>query len=133
MDSVVHFEMPAKDTSRVSNFYHEAFGWQMTDSGPEMGGYVVAVTTETGKQGPVQPGAINGGFYPHQDGQFPCPSFVIAVNSVEESMEKITASGGKVIGKPVAIPGVGTYVSFTDTEGNRVSILEATPRSKSED
>ena len=39
-------------------------------------------------------------------------------------MKMITASGGKTIGEPVNIPGVGLWVSFTDTEGNRVSILQ---------
>jgi predicted enzyme related to lactoylglutathione lyase len=29
-----------------------------------------------------------------------------------------------VLGAPMEIPGVGHYVSFTDTEGNRVSMLQ---------
>jgi predicted enzyme related to lactoylglutathione lyase len=28
----------------------------------------------------------------------------------------------------MAIPGVGKYVSFTDSEGNRVGLLEPAPR-----
>jgi len=39
-------------------------------------------------------------------------------------MKKVKASGGKVLGKPMEIPGIGMYGSFTDTEGNRVSLLE---------
>jgi predicted enzyme related to lactoylglutathione lyase len=39
-------------------------------------------------------------------------------------MKKVTSSGGKIIGEPMDIPGVGKYVSFTDTEGNRVSMLQ---------
>jgi uncharacterized protein len=33
-----------------------------------------------------------------------------------------------VLGEPIEIPGVGQYVSFTDTEGNRVSMLRPIPR-----
>jgi hypothetical protein len=33
-----------------------------------------------------------------------------------------------VLGEPMEIPGVGRYVSFTDTEGNRVSLLQPLPR-----
>lgn len=33
-------------------------------------------------------------------------------------------AGGEVMGEPVAIPGVGEYVSFVDTEGNRNSMIE---------
>jgi len=29
MNPVVHFEMPAKDRARVSEFYTKAFGWKM--------------------------------------------------------------------------------------------------------
>jgi len=36
----------------------------------------------------------------------------------------VTKAGGKVLGEPVDIPGVGSYVSFIDTEGNRVSLLQ---------
>ena len=36
----------------------------------------------------------------------------------------IEKAGGKVLGEPMEIPGVGWYVSFLDTEGNRVSLLQ---------
>jgi hypothetical protein len=38
-------------------------------------------------------------------------------------------AGGQVLGEPMDIPGVGTYVSFFDTEGNRVSMLQPLARS----
>jgi hypothetical protein len=39
-------------------------------------------------------------------------------------MDSVTRAGGMVLGEPMDIPGVGAYVSFTDTEGNRVSLLQ---------
>jgi uncharacterized protein len=39
-----------------------------------------------------------------------------------------TATGGKVLGEPIEIPGIGQYVSFVDTEDNRVSMLQPIPR-----
>lgn len=50
--------------------------------------------------------------------------FVIAVNDINESTRKIKEANGKILGEPVEIPGVGTYISFIDTEGNRLSILK---------
>lgn len=126
MNPVVHFEMPLEDARRLMAFYKTVFGWQMQDTGPEMGNYVLATTTETDEKGrPRMPGAINGGFFP-KDRSKPeqHPSVVIAVTDIRESMRKITAAGGKVLGDPMEIPGVGWYVSFLDTEGNRVSILQ---------
>lgn len=52
------------------------------------------------------------------------PSIVISVDDIHESIKKIQSAGGEVLGDPVNIPGIGTYVSFHDTEGNRVSILQ---------
>jgi hypothetical protein len=39
-------------------------------------------------------------------------------------MTDIENAGGKVLGEPVEIPGYGMYVSFIDTENNRVSLME---------
>ena len=45
-----------------------------------------------------------------------------------KSADNVHKAGGKVLGEPMEIPGVGQYVSFTDTEGNRVSMLQPVPR-----
>jgi predicted enzyme related to lactoylglutathione lyase len=128
MDSVVHFEMPYDDPKRVAKFYKSAFGWQMQTLGEDMGNYVLATTVETGEKGPKRPGAINGGFYEKKpDWPMQYPSVVIAVDDIKKSVKKVAKSGGKVIGEPMEIPGVGQYVSFVDTEGNRVSMLQPIP------
>jgi predicted enzyme related to lactoylglutathione lyase len=52
------------------------------------------------------------------------PSVVIAVADIREAMGKVEKAGGQVLGEPMDIPGVGAYVSFVDTEGNRASLLQ---------
>jgi uncharacterized protein len=129
MKPVVHFEMPYDDKVRVARFYQEAFDWRMQSLGEEMGHYVLATTTETGESGPIKPGAINGGFYPKKtDWPEQYPSLVIAVDNMAESIKAVGQAGGKVLGEPMDIPGVGSYVSFIDTEGNRVTMLQPIPR-----
>jgi len=129
MDPVVHFEMPYDDQARMSRFYRSAFGWNTTALGPEMGDYVVAATTESEQTGPKRPGAINGGFFQRKpDWPAQHPSVVIAVRSIGEAMDRVSKAGGRVLGEPMDIPGIGKYVSFYDTEGNRVSLLEPLPR-----
>jgi uncharacterized protein len=130
MNPVVHFEMPAEDRTRMRAFYEKTFGWQTEQLGPEMGDYVLVTTTETDKsRGPKTPGAINGGFYPKRD-DWPAqyPSVVIAVDDIKASMHNVSEAGGKVLGEPMEIPGIGLYVSFFDTEGNRVSMLQPDPK-----
>lgn len=125
MNPVVHFEMPAEDRKRLSKFYSSVFGWKMQEMGPEMGDYVVAHTAETDADHMVKtPGAINGGFFMKSADQPNIPSVVIAVDDVNEKMKKVTAAGGKVIGEPQEIPGIGLWVVFIDSEGNRVSMMQ---------
>jgi uncharacterized protein len=129
MNPVVHFEMPYDNPVRVAKFYESAFGWQTRMLGEDMGNYVLATTTETGQSGPKRPGAINGGFFPKKpDWPAQYPSVVIAVEDIKESVKKVIDAGGKVLGEAMDIPGVGQYVSFIDTEGNRVSMLQPIPR-----
>lgn len=133
MNPVVHFEMPAKDKKRMTDFYSKTFGWQTQQLGEEMGNYVVVSTTEIDEKTgfPKQPGAINGGFYDRTDDpNSHAPSVVIAVEDLNEHTQKVTAAGGKIIGEPMPIPGVGMWVSFFDTEGNRVSMLQPSPMAK---
>jgi uncharacterized protein len=126
MDPVVHFEMPYENGKRLADFYTRVFGWQMLTEGEEFGNYVMATTTEvdekTGR--PKNPGAINGGFFPKKGSPAQYPSVVIGVADIKASMKDVAQAGGKVLGEPVEIPGIGVYVSFIDIEGNRVSILQ---------
>jgi predicted enzyme related to lactoylglutathione lyase len=128
MNPVVHFEIPFDDGRRAARFYQAAFGWQTKDLGEEMGHYVLATTTETDDRGPKRSGAINGGFFPRKD-DYPQqqPSVVIAVDDIRSAMKKVKDAGGKVLGEPMEIPGYGQYVSFDDSEGNRVAMMQPTP------
>ncbi len=128
MNPVVHFEMPAENRQRMADFYSKSFGWKTQMLGKDMGNYVIATTTESDEKGPKKPGAINGGFFTKTD-DMPAqyPSVVVAVDDINESMKKVMKAGGKVLGDPMEIPGVGQYVSFFDTEGNRVSMLQPAP------
>jgi len=126
INPVVHFEMPADDRNRMANFYATAFGWRTQMLGEDMGNYVLVTTTESKEDGtPKNPGSINGGFYPKNPeltDQY--PTVVIAIDDIKKTMNDIKAAGGKLIGEPMEIPGYGLYLSFYDTEGNRVSIMQ---------
>jgi len=129
MNPVVHFEMPYDDRQRMAAFYQSAFGWQTQMLGEEMGRYVVAHTAETVDGMVSTPGTINGGFYERKaDWPAQHPSVVIAVDDLRAAMQQVAAAGGNVLGEPMEIPGIGQYVSFMDTEGNRVSMLQPFPR-----
>lgn len=128
MDPVVHFEMPYENQQRMTKFYESVFGWKMQILGEDMGSYVLVTTTETAERGPNNASGIDGGFYPKNpdlSGQY--PSVVISVHDIKASIKLVINAGGKVLGEPMEIEGVGPYVSFIDTEGNRVSMLQPIP------
>lgn len=130
-DSVVHFEMPAKDKKRVSNFYSTVFGWKMVQMGSDMSDYLMAQTSDTDEKGMNNtPGTVNGGFFDYKNEEgFNVPHLVIAVEDINESKKKVVESGGKILGEIMDIPGIGKYISFKDTEGNIVGALQPNPRS----
>ncbi|HEU5004691.1 MAG TPA: VOC family protein [Candidatus Saccharimonadales bacterium] len=136
MNPVVHFEMGYFDRDRMKEFYQTAFGWKLQQYGEDMGNYVVAQTAETDEDGMVKtPGAINGGFYAKSDSpDSHAPSVVISVKDINKAIEDVKSAGGKIKGgmtpegehtmEPTMIPGVGLWISFEDTEGNRVSLMQ---------
>ena len=135
MNPVVHFEMGYNDKDRMVKFYETTFGWKGQQMGDDMGGYVVAQTTETDANGMVKtPGNINGGFYHKTTPDSQAPSVVISVKDIKKAMDDVKKNGGEILGamgpdgkrtmEPSQIPGVGLWISIKDTEGNRVSILQ---------
>lgn len=122
---VIHFEMPYRDAARAARFYAEAFSWQMQQLGAEMGHYLLATTATEDSRADVPRGAINGGLFPFKpDWPMQQPSVVIGVEDIRAAMARVKAAGGELMGEPMPIPGVGDYVSFIDTEGNRNSLLQ---------
>lgn len=134
---VVHFEMGYQDRERMCAFYEKAFGWKTQKMGADMGNYVVATTAESDETSgrPKEPGTINGGFYQKtDDSSSHAPSVVISVPDIHAAVKAVEENGGKILGgmqpdgnhtmEPTEIPGVGMWISFQDTEGNRVSLLQ---------
>lgn len=133
MNPVIHFELPADDRKRMMAFYSKVFGWQSQQLGPEMSEYVVVSTAEVDPKTdrPKEPGSINGGFFQRTDDpNAQHPTVVISVDNLEESIEKVKHSGGTILSEPTDIPGIGRYVSFVDTEKNRLGILQPVPMEK---
>jgi predicted enzyme related to lactoylglutathione lyase len=133
---VIHFEMGYVDRERMKKFYTEAFGWKLNQLGADMGNYVVAQTTEVDEKGLAKiPGTINGGFYQKTENPSShAPSVVIGVQDIKAVIEAVKANGGTILGamnekgeasmEPMMIPGIGLWISFQDTEGNRVSLMQ---------
>ncbi|MEW6036582.1 MAG: VOC family protein [Candidatus Micrarchaeota archaeon] len=124
MDSVVHFEIPADDVKRAKKFYKDVFGWKLDDV-PEMD-YTMAYTVEVDdKFMPKRPGAINGGLKKRMK-KGEGPVIVMGVDSIEDTLKKLKAAGGKAVGEKMTVGDMGFYQLCMDCEGNVIGIFQPT-------
>lgn len=126
MDSVVHFEIPADDLDKAKRFYRAVFGWEMVDV-PQME-YCMAYTTESDpEKGPKRPGAINGGMRKRmRKGE--SPILVMDVKSIEDTLKKVKANGGKAMGEKTKIGDMAFYQLCRDCEGNVIGLFQSLKR-----
>jgi predicted enzyme related to lactoylglutathione lyase len=117
MSAVVHFEIPADDQARARDFYGAAFDWRL-DVLPELQ-YTNVLTTPVDEQTqqPREPGAINGGMF-ERTGDLAHPIITVDVDDIDAALERISSLGGSVVQSKTAIPGMGYFGYFRDTEGN---------------
>jgi hypothetical protein len=92
-----------------------------------MGGgmtYTTALTVDIDDQRrPKEPGAINGGIMTRTS-DTPSPVITIQVDSIDESLKKVEAGGGKTIQPRTEIPEMGAFGYFKDSEGNVMGLWE---------
>lgn len=124
MDKVVHFEIPTDDLARAKEFYGSIFGWQLQTM--EEMDYTIAMTTPVDEktQMPTEPGAINGGLT-RRSADAPAPVLTIGVDSVDDALKQVEAAGGSIVRPKTAIPAMGAFAYFKDTEGNVVGVYES--------
>jgi uncharacterized protein len=109
---LVHFEVPAKDTSRAQDFYKNMFGWEfqsmegpveyhMTQLAEDMGGAVL----------PGDPGAVR---------------IYFEVDDINAGVAQVRELGGSA-DDPQPVPTMGWFATATDTEGNPIGLWQTDP------
>jgi predicted enzyme related to lactoylglutathione lyase len=123
MPRVIHFEFFADEPERAAKFYNDVFGWKSNKWGEQ--DYWLISTGEEGTPG------INGGMGRRDENRMQTTN-TVDVPSVDEYVEKIIASGGKVVAPKMPIPGVGYLAYCMDTESNLFGIMQSDPGAKLE-
>ena len=117
MSRVTHFEIYTDEPGAVQPFYRDVFGWTFKKFDGPIEYWLV--TTGDDKD----PG-INGGLTRPRPGQSPGTLNTIAVESLEQSIEKLERSGGRVCVPKMPIPKVGWLAYAEDPQGNVFGIIE---------
>ena len=128
MGKVVHFEIPADDVERAKKFYGSSFGWELETMPMGEGEYTSVKTTAVDEQTqvPTDPGAINGGMF-QRDERLTSPVITIDVDAIDDALKQIEDAGGSTVQPRTAIPGMGAFAYFKDSEGNVMGLWETTP------
>jgi predicted enzyme related to lactoylglutathione lyase len=128
MAKVVHFEIQADDVDRAKSFYEKSFNWKidkMEPGGDAQGNDYWLI--ETGSKSEA---GINGGMYRRPVGKegalfsFHC---TIAVEDLDKAIAAIKQNGGVMRSDRMEIPGVGSFASAVDPEGNFFAVMQSTP------
>lgn len=120
---VVHFELPVDDPERAKTFYADAFGWHLTDL-PSMA-YTMVTTAPSDDRGtPADPGVINGGMAP-RGGPISAPVVTIEVDDVDEALDRVVKSGGRIVAGREAVGEMGYTAYFVDSEGSVVGLWQS--------
>jgi predicted enzyme related to lactoylglutathione lyase len=113
-----HFEIPVDDPDRAERFYGSVFGWTF-DRYPGAPNYYGMATT-----GDDNPG-INGALFQRSEGSG--VTLTMSVDSIEDAEAKITSEGGTVVQAKAAIPNMGWFATYKDTEGNTFGLFTNDP------
>jgi predicted enzyme related to lactoylglutathione lyase len=116
MPRVVHFEIAADDPERAVAFYRSVFGWQIEKWDGPMEYWLITT-------GPKEEPGIDGGLGRRTEPGVGTEN-TIDVVSVDDSVKKIVAGGGKVVRPKHAVPGVGWLAYCADTEGNTFGVMQ---------
>lgn len=108
---IVHFEFSAADREAAGQFYHELFGWKITQD-QEMN-YAMFESPE----------GVGGGLNPVSENN-PAGTVIVYVGTedIEASLAKAETLGANTIVPKSEIPGMGWFAMFSDPTGNVVGL-----------
>jgi predicted enzyme related to lactoylglutathione lyase len=121
--SIVWFQIPADEVARAKKFYATLFDWNINpfpNSPPGEHEYI-----DTGGPDASPDGGLIKRMHPEQ-----AIMTYVSVPSVTEFMAKIEKLGGNICEPKTAVPGVGYFAIFKDTENNSLAIWENNPKAK---
>ncbi len=119
--TIVHFEIPATDPAKLSQFYSKLFGWSFEKWGNLGAGMEYWIIKTRDKNDSV---GADGGMMKKMDPN-QTPLNYILVESVDEFSKKLVQLGGKIIMPKTEIPTMGHFAVALDPEGNRFGIFES--------
>ena len=121
-NKLTHFAIHVDDIKRAQDFYGQVFKWAFADYGPQ--DFKQIITAD--EDGELL-GALQSRNYSPLDVPIKGMECTISVEDVDQVIEAVKESGGKIVMQKAAIPKVGWVAKFLDTEGNLVCVMARDP------
>ena len=112
---ITHIDIPVGDLSKAATFYSGLFGWDIAEP-PGFEGYPMWRAPN---------GISGGGLAPRGEG-FEQPRAYVEVDSIDEVLAKVEATGGTVVMAKSPITDTSWWAVFRDPDGNHVGLFEGT-------
>ena len=109
---VTHFEITAKDSKKLQDFYTGVFGWKLTDA-PQ--NYKMVDTNADGH-------GIGGGIGQSRDGKGMLTVYIES-EDLKGTLAKVEQAGGRTIAPPMSA-GPVEIALFSDPEGNVIGLAK---------
>ena len=109
--TIDYIELAAPDLEAAKRFYAAAFGWALTDYGPEYAGFA------SGGEGADEDGGLNASATPAPGG----PLVLLYSDDLDASLDRVQRAGGTVVQPPYGFPG-GRRFHFADPAGNELGV-----------
>jgi predicted enzyme related to lactoylglutathione lyase len=111
-NSIVHVEFHSNAPEKTKSFLQNVFGWKFEDQ-PAMNYSMF--------QPPSPPG---GGLQPVQNLPAGVVNYILSTD-IENTLNKVTSSGGSIMMPKTEIPGMGHFAVFQDPTGITLAVYEA--------
>lgn len=112
---ITHTEIPVNDLEAARAFYSGLFGWQI-EAPPGFETYPMW-------QAPNQ---LSGGALTAREEGFTQPRAVVEVDSIDETLARVTAEGGRVVQEKQPVSDTSWWALFEDPDGNVLGLYEGT-------
>ena len=122
MDKVEHFELPADNVERATNFYMKVFKWELN---PVPGvKYTRLLTIRVDDKVTLpRPFEVNGAIIKRTK-EVTTPVVTITVTDMDDTLKRIAKEGGKVLVSKTEFSDRGYTAYFSDSEGNVMGLWQ---------
>ena len=112
---ITHIDIPVSDFDQARVFYGGLFGWNINEL-PGCAGYPRWQA----------PNRISGGGLAPRSAGFTSPRSYVEVDSIDDTLTKVTQLGGTVIAAKTPISPTSWWAVISDLDGNNIGLYERT-------